>query len=215
MAISCDGGSGKYVERPAQCWSCGAPAWWNGTRTVSVVRKLGEQIEYVAEIVRRRARCSLWKSCRLRSWTVYEADSYPHRVFGLMVVVSAVSAVVFGKATLTAAALAHQCARRTVQRWQRWISALADPQEIQRACTRLQGHGLPGGLDLTECAPAARVLHLLDRLVELLVARGVDLPELPCALGRVLKHHVERFGEVFYLTKSSPPLRADLGGVRL
>jgi hypothetical protein len=30
----------------------GAPAWWNGSRRVSVVRKLGEQVEYVAEVVR-------------------------------------------------------------------------------------------------------------------------------------------------------------------
>jgi hypothetical protein len=214
MAISPQGGEGKYVKRPPACRSCGAAAWWNGSRRVSVVRKVGEQIEYVAEIVRRRARCSLWKSCRLRSWTVYEEDSYPHRLFRLVVVVGAVSAVVFGRATLEAAALAHQCSRRSVARWQRWISELADRRALQRACTQLTAQGVPGGLELAELGPAARVLHLLDRLVELLSERGVCLPELPCALARVLKHQLERFGQVFYLTKSSPPLRADLGGIR-
>lgn len=214
MAISPECGKGKYVERPAACRSCGAAAWWNGSRTVSVVRKLGEQVEYVAEVVRRRVRCALWKSCPLRSWTVYEEDSYPHRVFGLMVVVSAVSGVVFGNATLTAAGLAHQCSRRTVGRWKRWISELADPHDLQRACTRLQGEGLPGGLAVSGGGRAAQVLHLLDRLVELLVERAVQLPELPCAVARLLKHQLAGFGEVFYLTKSSPPLRADLGGIR-
>jgi len=214
MAISPAGGEGKYVERPAACRSCGAAAWWNGSRRVSVVRKLGEQVEYVAEVVRRRVRCSLWKSCALRSWTVYEQDSYPHRVFGLIVVVSAVSAVVFGKATHAAAALAHQCSRRTVGRWKRWISELADPQQLQRACTRLQDDGLPGGLAVAGVLRAAGVLHLIDRLVELLVARGVRLPELGCPVARLLKHQLAGFGAVFYLTKSSPPLRADLAEIR-
>jgi hypothetical protein len=214
MAISPQGGEGKYVERPAVCRSCGAAAWWNGSRRVSVVRKLGEQIEYVAEVVRRRVRCSLWKRCRLRSWTVYEQDAYPHRVFGLMVVVSAVSAVVFGHATHAAAGLAHQCSRRTVGRWKRWISELADPEQWQRACSRLQADGLPGGLAGSGVSRAARVLHRLDRLVDLLVERGVQLPTLACPVARLLTHQLAGFGDVFYLTKSSPPLRADVGGIR-
>jgi len=181
---------------------------------VSAVRTLGEQIEYVAEIVRRRARCSLWKSCPLRSWTVYEEDSYPHRVFGLVVAVSAVSMVVFGRATHHAAARSHQCSLRTVGRWKRWIAALADPDELERVCTRLEGRGLPGALALPGQPRAGRVLHLLERLVELLIERGVDLPAVSCALGRVLRHQLERFGEMFYLTRLSPPLRADLGAIR-
>lgn len=215
MAISSECGSSKYVERPALCRGCGARAWWNGSRKVSAVRKIGEQIQYVAEIVRRRARCSLWKSCPLRSWTVYEQDSYPHRVFGLAVVGCAVSMVVFGNATHSAAALVHQCSRRTVGRWKRWVGELADPDELERVCTRLEGRGLPGALALPGLTRAGRLLHLLERLVELLSERGVDLPEVGCALGRVLHHQLERFGEVFYLTKSSPRLRADLGAIRL
>lgn len=213
MAISRDERAGKRDERPAACRSCGAAAWWNGTRRVSVVRQQGEVVEHVTDIVRRRARCSS-KLCSLRSWTLYEEDSYPHRLFRLVVVAGAVGAVVFGKATLAAAAEAHRCSRRSVARWKRWIGELADARQLQRACTQLAEHGLPGGLELPELVPAGRVLHLLDRLVELLSERAVCLPELPCALARVLKHQLERFGEVFYLTKSSPPLHADLGGVR-
>mgnify|MGYP000259447161 CR=1 FL=1 len=215
MAISPAGGKSKDVERPAACRSCGAAAWWNGTRRVSVVRKVGEQVEYVVEVVRRRVRCSLWKSCALRSWTLYEQDSYPHRLFGLTVVSSAVSAVVFGKATHAAAAAAHRCSRRTVGRWKRWVGELGDVEQLQRACSRLQPDGLPGALGVSGASRAARVLHLLDRLVELLVARGVQLPELACPVARLLQHQLAGFGEVFYLTKASPPLRADLGSIRL
>ncbi len=213
MAISLEGGSGKRHERPDPCRECGSAAWWNGTRRVSVVRKQGEAVEHVTDIVRRRARCS-WKPCALRSWTLYEADSYPHRLFGLVVVASAVGAVVFAKATLEAAALVHRCSRRSVGRWKRWIGELADARQLHRACTRLATHGLPGGLALPELAPAGRVLHLLDRLVELFGERGVRLPDLRCPLASVLRHQLEHFGEVVYLTKSSPPLHADLRGVR-
>ena len=45
---------------------------------------------------------------------MYEEDSYPHRLFRLVLVVGAVSAVVFGRATLEAAALAHQLRDRGV-----------------------------------------------------------------------------------------------------
>ncbi len=129
MAISLEGGSGKRHERPDPCRECGSAAWWNGTRRVSVVRKQGEAVEHVTDIVRRRARCS-WKPCALRSWTLYEADSYPHRLFGLVVVASAVGAVVFAKATLEAAALVHRCSRRSVGRWKRWIGELADARAL-------------------------------------------------------------------------------------
>jgi len=132
-----------------------------------------------------------------------------------MVVVSAVSSVVFGKATLTGAAVAHQCDRRSVGRWRRWISELADPKELQRLCTRLQGDGCPGGLDLPEVARGGRVLHLLDRLAQLLAERGVELPKLGCGLVRVLKDQLLRFGEVFYLGRASPPLHGDWGAIRL
>jgi hypothetical protein len=56
---------------------------------------------------------------------------------------------------------------------------------------------------------------LLERLAELLSLRGVDLPGLGAGLVRLLVDRLVRFGEVFYLTKSSPPLRADLAGLVL
>jgi hypothetical protein len=68
---------------------------------------------------------------------------------------------------------------------------------------------------------AASVLHLLDRLADLLAERGVRAAR---ALGqgtagtgliRLLKDQLVRLGAVFYLTPSSPPLRVDLASVCL
>jgi hypothetical protein len=82
-----------------------------------------------------------------------------------------------------------------------------------RSCTRLTSSGLPGGTAVESRAGA--VLHLLDRLAELLVERGVRLPRFSCGLVRLLVDQLRRLGAVFWLTKSSPPLPADLSAVGL
>lgn len=148
------------------------------------------------------------------SWTVYEADSYPHRTFGLEVVVSAVLQVVLVGATLTAAATRHLCSRDSVRRWLRWVEGLADPLELERLCMRIDPDGLPAAGTRTDRAPVAqRVLQLLERLADLLAAGGVSLPRHRVGLVRVLVDRLARFGEVHRLTRPSPPLRADLARV--
>jgi len=211
--VLCRPAHGKYSERPPRCADCAGPAWWNGKRRVAECRKRGD-LEYVPDLVRRRACCPS-PDCPRGSWTVYEEDSYPHRVFALDLVVSAVAAVVLGRATLTAAANAHWCSRDTVRRWVGWVSRLAEPTELMRVCTRLEPRGLPGGLALSDMPRGAAVLHLLDRLADLLADRGVQLRPLWSGLARILADQLERLGAVFFLTKPSPPLRADLGGVAL
>lgn len=214
VGVSCRSPNGKRPERPPRCPDCSGPAWWDGTRLVGECRKSDNGVEYRADQVRRRTRCPS-KGCPRRSWTVYEDDSYPHRVFALDLVVSAVGAVVLGRATLTAAAKAHWCSRDSIRRWAAWVARLAEPAELMRACTRLESRGLPGGLGLAGRPRAAAVLHLLDRLADLLADRGVRLRSLCSGLARILADQLERLGAVFLLTKPSPPLRADLGGVAL
>lgn len=199
----------KKNERPPECIYCGSPSWWNGTRLVGTVRRGDSGPEYVHE-VRRRAKCAS-KDCQRGSWTVYERDSYPHRGFSLEVVGSAVSAVALGGKKKDAVAFEHNCSRRSVGRWLSWVEALADPADLIRCCTRLTSSGLPGGVMVKSRAGA--VLHLLDRLAELLVERGVRLPRFSCGLARLLVDQLRRLGAVFLLTKSSPPLHADLSTV--
>ncbi len=150
----------------------------------------------------------------MESWTVYEEGDYPHRVFQLDVVVSAVCMVVVGVSTLTTTATAHLCSRDSVRRWLRWVEALADPRDLEQLCSRLDSDGLPPPL-LPQSRGAAKVIVLLERLVELLSSRGVELPGRGAGLVRLLADRLERFGEVFYLLKASPPLRADLAGLCL
>lgn len=214
MSLSPRCAGGKYAERPPPCCVCSAASWWNGSRCVSSVHKQDDGVEHRTDIIRRRARCAA-RDCSQGSWTIYEEDSYPHRLFQLLVVVSAVSLVTFGKMTLTAAAAVHQCSRDSVRRWKQWVDGLAAPQALMRACTQLDADGLPGGFVPDSMPQAGAVLHLLDRLTELLRARGLRLPELDAGLACVLKDQLVRFGEIFYLTKSSPPLRVDLSGIRL
>jgi len=200
----------KYENRPEPCRVCGSPAWWNGTRTVSTVHASEDGVvEHDPESCRRRARCSS-KSCDVGSWTVYEdADDYPHRLFGLDLVVSAVCMFVLGMETLTASAAAHLCSRDSVRRWARWVASLAEPRDLEQLCARLDPDGLPPPTGPARGGRAARVLVLLDRLADLMETRGVALRGRGCGLVRVLHDRLVRFGEVFFLTRASPPLRAD------
>ena len=75
---------------------------------MSSVHKRDDGVEHRTDVIRRRV-CCPEKDCPQGSWTIYEEDSYPHRIFQLLVVVSAVTLVTFGEKTLTAAAAAHQC----------------------------------------------------------------------------------------------------------
>jgi len=213
MSISSKRHHDKYSDRPTPCPRCSAPAWWNGSRTVSLVRKLDSGVQYVQAVVRRRARCSS-KGCPRGSWTLYEEEGYPHRLFSLDVVVSAVCTLLAGK-TQEAAARTHACSRRSVQRWRRWVEHLADPCGLMRACTRLEPRGLPGAAAVEGIPRAVVVLHLLDRFTELLAERGVRLSGGGSGLARVLKDQLARLGVIFYLTKSSPPLLADVRAARL
>jgi hypothetical protein len=144
---------------------------------------------------------------------VYEGCDYPHRVFQLDVVFAAVGMASAVDTTLSAVAAAHRCSRDSVRRWLRWVSELAEPRDLERLCSRLDSDGMPPPVG--RGSRAARVIALLERLVELLSLRGVDLPGLGAGLVRLLADRLVRFGEVFYLTKSSPPLRADLAGMVL
>lgn len=144
---------------------------------------------------------------------MYEDDAYPHRTFGLEVVVSAVAQVVVAGATLSAAAAGHLCSRDSVRRWKRWVEGLADPLELERLCMRIDPDGLPASAH--RASGAQRVLQVLERLADLLALRGVALAYKGSGLVRVLVDRLVRFGEVYRLTKPSPPLRADLRGARV
>jgi transposase-like protein len=131
----------------------------------------------------------------------------------LDVVASAVNQVEVSGSTLTEAAAEHHCSRRSVRRWIRWISGLVDARLLEQFCSRADLDGrLPAG---RRDRGAASILSLLEQAADALFDRGVSLARRGAGLSRVLCDRVARFGEVFFLTKSSPPLLADLAGVRI
>ena len=210
MCVSPPTPRGKKVVRPEPCRVCGARSWWNGGRVVAaVIHELGQGARRMTDVRRPRARCSD-RRCVAGSWTIYPADAYPHRSYQLDVVATAVAAVCLGGGTRQAVADQHACSRRSVSRWVRWTARLAPLADLARLCARLDPEGLPpptpapaGG----EVSRAGAVLRLLEHLAAVLLHRGVALPGRGPGLGRVLSAQRARFGDVAWLTRSSPPLR--------
>jgi hypothetical protein len=214
LVVAPKGSRFKYEERPPPCRRCGRAAWWNGWRAIKaevVCEASGANV--VREARRHRARCSSGdRSCRI--WTVYGEDAYPHRVFQLSVVASAVGAVALGGLTLSGSAARHRATRRSVSRWLRWVATLLEAPRLLELCARLDAQGQPPppatvGKPAT-IARAGAILRLLDQLARLLRERGVRLARDVPALAAIVAHQLARFGEVRFLTRSSPPLRVDV-----
>jgi hypothetical protein len=132
------------------------------------------------------------------------------------VVFSAVTAILGGERRYEVAA-SHECCGDTIRRWLRWTESLiGNVEEWKRSCTQLAGDGMAGAEPIEQLPRAGGVLHLLDRFAELLEQRGVVLPE-PRAPGavRILAYLLCSSGEVIWLTKQSPPLRAQLEAICL
>ena len=210
MSITHSAPNRKYSDRPAPCPVCGSPSWWNGWRKVAkVIRDVDEVVRHVTDVLRHRARCSD-DNCSVGSWTTYDSDSYPYRSFQLSVVFSAVSQVAFdSEATYAGVARSHLCAARSVQRWLHWVAELVCLKSLAQACARLDPDGLPPPRyeQATRRRKAASVLKLLERLAELAAHWGVHFPVAGSGLERWLLQQFARYGDVLYLTKSSPPLR--------
>jgi hypothetical protein len=125
-------------------------------------------------------------------------------------VASAVAEVCVGERPRRVVAEHHACSRRSVSRWIRWTAQLASPADLARLCARLDPEGLPPPTPAatgSEVRRAGTVLRLLEHLAAVLLRRGVALPGRGAGLGRVLGAQRARFGDLAWLTRSSPPLR--------
>lgn len=212
----------KYDERPESCRHCGSAAWWNGLRLI---------FQMVLDVVtgtvrrqagcRRRARCSV-RDCPGGSWTVYEETEYPHRSFQLPVIAAAVAELAARpNATQVSVAARYGCDRRSIARFVSWTADLVDSGELARTLARIEPDGLPSprvrrvpgasGRGLTK--RAASVLVLFEHLAAVLRHRGVDLGSTRPGLMAILGRQMRRFGDVFLLTRASPPLPIDLEDV--
>jgi hypothetical protein len=120
----------QTVEKPSHCLFCqGRRVYWNGHRERSASVMEGGRVSHFTDILCRRVKCAN-PPCR-KSWTLRPPGLMPSRHYQLCVVASAVRQFLFDPhRTLTAVARAHQCCRRTVGRWLRWIRGLVSPSAL-------------------------------------------------------------------------------------
>lgn len=122
----------KTAEKPCSCIFCqGSRIYWNGhrERTVSVV--IGDEVVYLTDILYKRVKCAN-PECK-KSWTIRPSGLMPRRHYQLCIVAQATNKFLFDPhSTLTSIADEHCCCRRTVGRWLKWISGIAEPSELIR-----------------------------------------------------------------------------------
>ncbi len=115
----------ERVNKPRACSACNSPhIVWNGRSTRSASVRVGEEVVHLTDIVCRRVRCV---ACRF-GWQLRPPGLMPRRHYQLCVVASATSQYLFDEgASQERIAAQHGCSRRTLGRWLRWLSRVADP----------------------------------------------------------------------------------------
>lgn len=122
----------RTAVKPATCAFCGGSRiWWDGHRTRTASVRTDDGTAHLVDVRCPRVKCAD-RACK-KSWTLRPPGLAPHRHYQLCVVASALSRYLFGPHTTQAAvAQDHQCSERTLGRWLRWVSAVADPAILQR-----------------------------------------------------------------------------------
>ncbi|MFQ5976227.1 MAG: hypothetical protein ACE5J5_07935 [Candidatus Hydrothermarchaeales archaeon] len=122
----------ETVEKPSGCIFCeGSRIYWNGQRERTASVLIGDEVVYLIDILCKRVKCANLE-CK-KSWTLRPPGLMPRRHYQLCIVAHGASKFLFDShATLTSVADEHQCSRRTVGRWLKWISGIAEPSELIR-----------------------------------------------------------------------------------
>ena len=122
----------ESVEKPRSCLFCQAcRIYWNGHRERTASVLIQDEVIYFTDIPCKRVKCAN-PHCR-QSWTLRPPGLMPRRHYQLCVVANAVKQFLFQPhETLTSVAHAHQCSRRTLGRWLKWIANIAQPSNLVR-----------------------------------------------------------------------------------
>lgn len=118
--------------KPNACPFCGhTRLWWDGCRTRSASVRTEHGTVHLTDVPCRRVVCAA-PACR-KSWALRPPGLSAHKHYQFDVVAAAVGAYLFRTdASQAAIAREHDCSERTVGRWVRWVSQLADPSQLQR-----------------------------------------------------------------------------------
>lgn len=127
----------ETVDKPCCCPFCqGRRIYWNGHRERSSSVMEGDRVVYLSDVLCRRVKCAN-RQCK-KSWTLRPPGLMPRRHYQPCVVASAVRQFLFqSHSTLTSVAAAHQCCRRTLDRWLHWVAGIAKPSALIRRLRRL------------------------------------------------------------------------------
>lgn len=120
----------EEVKKPCECIFCKClKLFWNGRRERTASVLIGNQTEHLVDILCRRIKCSQCK----KSWTLRPEGLMHKRHYQLCVVTDAASSFLCNPdATLSKIADIHNCARRTIGRWLKWIAGIARPSGLIR-----------------------------------------------------------------------------------
>lgn len=212
----------KQEPRPC-CPECGKPGHRNGWRLVKRQAKVTAAgvLEWVTGLWRPRALCPN-PDCPVRSWTIYEEQGYPHRTFPPSVAVAAAAELLFrGEQAMVDVAARWGCSPWTLVRWLEWICGIVELAVLVRHCWACDPSGMPpptyrarqvsaydGPAWKARMALVGSLVLLFERFAQLLREQDVALEDGP-GLGAFLRHQLDRFRRVSWLTKPSPPLLFD------
>jgi hypothetical protein len=164
----------QTVDKPCCCPFCqGRRIYWNGyrERSASVIEM--DRVVYLSDVLCRRLKCAD-RQCK-KSWTLRPPGLMPRRHYQLCVVASAARQFLFDPhSTLSSVAAAHQCCRRTVGRWLRWLSGIAKPSALIRRLGGIPGTAVFAAKDNKReiGTPARKVFERAARVLYLIEALG-------------------------------------------
>ncbi len=117
------------LVRPPACGDCGSQhVSWDGWSTRAASAMFEGKVWHVTGVRQHRAECA---ECGF-AWIVRPPGISPNRHYQLCAVASAIGSYLFDPAATQAqVAERHGCAERTLGRWLRWLSKVADPAMLQ------------------------------------------------------------------------------------
>lgn len=122
----------ETVEKPGSCIFCWcSQIYWNGQRERTASVLIEDKVAYLIDLLCRRVKCANGE-CK-KSWTLRPPGLMPRRHYQLCVVAHGTNEFLFHPhSTITSVAHEHQCSRRSVGRWLKWIGEIADPSKLIR-----------------------------------------------------------------------------------
>lgn len=164
--------------------------------------------------IRRRAIC-ISESCPVKSFTVYEDEDYPHRLFTIDFAVNVILAILFQGLTYAQAATNFGCSRWSIGRWIQWVTKLVDIHQLHATYLQFDETGVPPSLQSEKipdwrqgslCHCAAEIINGMEQLALLMYKNNVLLQPTGSGLLRIIKYQYKRYNTYYPASRLSPSM---------